>query len=103
MEHKIVDNGLKYVDHDGAPREVKGCNMTVDKFDPYWIWCKQLDRNLVYKTKGRENALLAAISSLLFTVQLRDERINALQRVADIAQRFADEIKPDSEEDYVRY
>lgn len=103
MEHKIVDNGLKYIDHDGAQREVKGCQLTVDKFDRHWIWCKQLDRNLVYKTKGRENALLAAIASLLFTIQLRDERINSLQRVADIANRFADEIKPDLETDHDLY
>ena len=99
----MIDNKLKYIDHDGAQRVVKGCTLTVDKFDRHWIWCEQLKHNLVYKTKGRENALLAAIASLLFTIQLSDERINSLQRVADIANRFADEIKPDSETDHDLY
>jgi hypothetical protein len=71
----------------------------VDKFDRHWIWSNQLDHNLVYKTKGRENALLAAIDSLLFTIQLRDERIAGLQRISDLAQQFADAVKPDEESD----
>jgi hypothetical protein len=71
----------------------------VDKFDRHWIWSDQLDHNLVYKTKGRENALLAAIDLLLFTIQLRDKRIAGLQRIADLAQQFADAVKPDEESD----
>lgn len=68
--------------------------MTVDHLNRHWIWCDYLDRNLVYKTKGRENALLAAIDSLLFTIQLRDERIVGLKRIADLAERFAKEAFP---------
>ena len=90
-----TDIPMNYIDHDGARREVQGCRMTVDHLGRHWIWCEQLDHNLVYKTKGRENALLAAIGMLLFTVQLRDERIAGLQRIADLAQQFADEVKPD--------
>lgn len=90
---------LTYTDHDGARREVKGCRLTVDHLDRHWIWSDQLKHNLVYKTKGRENALLDAIASLLFTIQLRDERIAALQRIADLAHAFADEVKPDEQED----
>ena len=88
---------LTYVDHDGARREVRGCRLTVDKLGRHWIWSESLQRNIVYKTKGREDALLASINSLLFTVQLRDERISGLQRIADLANAFADEIKPDEE------
>lgn len=90
---------LTYTDHEGMRREVKGCSMTVDRLDRHWIWCEQLEHNLVYKTKGRENALLAAIDSLLFTIHLRDERIAGLQRIADLATKFADEVKPDEDDD----
>lgn len=89
---------LVYRDHEGATRKVKECTLTVDELDRHWIWCDQLKHNLVYKTKGRENALLAAIDSLLYTIQLRDERIEALQRIANLAKSFADEIKPDEEQ-----
>ena len=88
---------LSYIDNDGARREVKGCRLTVDHLDRHWMWSEQLQQNLVYKTKGREDALLAAIASLLFTVQLRDERIASLQRIADLATAFAAEITPDGE------
>ena len=72
--------------------------MTVDQLDRHWIWSEQLQHNLVYNTKGRENALLAAIDKLLFTIQLQDERIAELQRVHDLAQRFAVEAFPEEEE-----
>ena len=71
--------------------------MAVDQLDRHWIWSEQLQHNVVYKTKGRENALLAAIDSLLFTIQLRDERIAALQRVHNLAQSFAEEAFGDGE------
>lgn len=93
-----TDGKLTYTDHDGARRVVKGCRMTVDKFDRHWIWCEQLEHNLVYRIKGREDALLAAIDSLLFTIQLRDERIANLQRITSLAEAFADAVKPDAAE-----
>ena len=90
---------MNYIDHDGARREVRGCRMTVDKFDRHWIWSEQIRHNLVYKAKGRENALLAAIDSLLFTIQLRDERIAGFKRIADLAERFVAEAFPEDGED----
>ena len=97
MEKTSTEIPLTYVDHDGARRQVRGCRMTVDQLDRHWIWSEQLQHNLVYKTKGRENSLRAAIDSLLFTIQLKDERIAALQRVHDLAQRFAAEAFPEEE------
>lgn len=94
-----TDTPMNYTDHDGARREVRGCSMTVDKFDRHWIWSEQLEQNLVCRTKGREDALLAAIDGLLFTIQLRDERIASLQRIADLAKRFAAEAFPEDGED----
>jgi hypothetical protein len=85
---------LTYVDHDGARREVRGCHLTVDHLDRHWIWCDQQASNLVWKTKGRENALLASIDTLLFIIHLRDEHIKRLQRIADLATAFADQVKP---------
>jgi len=92
-----MTNKLTYTDHDGARREVRGCTLTVDHLDRHWIWSDQMESNLVYKTKGRENALLAALNSALFSIRLKDERIAALQRIADLAHAFADQVKPDEE------
>jgi hypothetical protein len=86
---------LTYIDYDGARREVNGCHLTVDHLDRHWIWCEQQESNLVWKIKGRENALLASIDMLLFIIHLRDERIKSLQRIADLATAFADQVKPD--------
>ena len=95
MTKTLTEIPLTYIDHDGSNRTVKDCRMMVDQLDRHWIWSEQLQHNLVYKTKGRENALLAAIDSLLFTIQLRDERIAALQRVHDLAQQFAAKAFPE--------
>ena len=84
---------ITYTDHEGASRTVKA-TLTVDSLGRHWIWSEQLQHNLAYKVKGKENALLAAIDSLLFTVQLRDKQIAGLQRIADLAQRFAEEVNP---------
>lgn len=99
MSSPETTTNLTYTDHEGTPREVRGCRLTVDKFGRHWIWSEQLQQNLVYKTKGREDALLASIASLLHTIQMRDERIASLQRVVNLAERFAAEAFP-SEDDY---
>jgi hypothetical protein len=90
---------LTYTDHHGATREVRKCNLTVDHLGRHWIWSEQTQCNLVYKTKGREDALLAALDSALYHIKLKDERIAALQRIADLAYVFADQIKPDEDDD----
>lgn len=88
----MTNEKLIYRDSDGLNREIEGCTLTVDNFGRHWIWSEHLSRNLVYKTVGRENALLSTINSLLFTIHLRDEQIKSLQRVAHLAQGFAAEI-----------
>jgi len=90
-------SALTYRDSDGATREVKGCTLTVDHLDRHWIWSEQLQINLVYKCKGRENALIGAIASLLFTIKLQGVRIAELERIADLAQKFANEVNPPEE------
>lgn len=90
---------LSYRDHEGVPREVKSCTLNQDNLGRHWLWSEALQHNLAYRIKGREDCLMAAINSLLFTISLRDERIAALQRVADLAEQFADQIKPDEERD----
>lgn len=90
---------LTYKDSDNIARVIQGCNHSVDKNGKHWIWSEQLDHNLVYKSATFENALLASIASLLYTIELRDERINSLERIANLAEAFADQIKPDCEED----
>ena len=94
-----TNTSLQYTDSDGARREVRGCHMTTDKAGRYWIWSDTLEHNIAYKEKTREDCLLAAIDSLLFTIELRDKRIAALQRIADLAAQFADAVKPDEPEE----
>lgn len=98
MDENKSDTGLAFADSDGATREVRGCTLTKDKANRYWLWSKSLKHNLAYKSRTREDCLLAAIDSLLFTISLRDEHISALQRIADLAQQFASEITPDENE-----
>ena len=83
---------LTYLDSDGARRELNNCTLTKDKAGRYWLWSEQLQHNLAYKSKEREDCFLAAISSLLFTLQLRDERIASLQRIANLAQEFVEAV-----------
>ena len=89
---------LTYVDNDGARQKVRGCKLSQDKAGRYWLWSDTLQHNLAYRIKGREDCFLAAIDSLLFSIHLRDERISELQRIADLASAFADQIKPDAED-----
>lgn len=91
---------LTYKDSDNCIREVKGCRVSTDKQGRYWIWSDTLKHNLVYKSESFENALLASIASLLFTIELQDARLADLQRIVDLASAFADQIKPDEQETY---
>ena len=90
-----AEYSLVYRDSDGATQKVEGVSLYKDKAGRWWLWSSDLEINLAYKIKEKEDCLLAAINSLLFTIQLRDERIASLQRIADLAQKFADEVKPD--------
>ena len=94
-----TNTNLQYTDSDGARREVRGCSMTTDKAGRYWLWSDTLEHNIAYKEKTREDCLLAAIDSLLFTIELRDKRIATLQRIVDLAEQFADAVKPDEPEE----
>lgn len=85
---------LTFKAFDEPRRPLKGCTLTVDKGGRYWLWSDQLGHNLCYKADSREDALIAAIHSLLGTVRLKDERIASLQRIADLAQQFAEAVNP---------
>lgn len=93
------NTSLKYSSHDGDVRTVKGCKLTLDKTNRYWLWCETLQHNLAYKAETKEYALLLAIDSLLFTIQLKDEQLKALNSINDLALQFANEIKPDKVDD----
>lgn len=89
---------LTYRDSEGIKRELKGIRVTQDKHGKFWIWCPALEHNLAYKSATREDALLASIHSLLFTIELQQKRIDSLQRVYNLAMMLADEVKPDEED-----
>lgn len=92
-----MSEDLTYRDSDGVRQKVRGCTLRQDEAGRYWLWSEVLKHNLAYKIKDREDCFLAAINSLLFSIQLRDERIAKLQKIADLASAFADQIKPDEE------
>lgn len=85
---------LEYLDSDGVKREVEGCTLTVDQFGRHWLWSEQLQHNLTYKIRGREDALISSIDSLLHTIEMKDRRIKELQRIVDLAERFTQEAFP---------
>jgi len=89
---------LSYTDHDGAQRTIEGCTLTIDKAGRYWLWSEQLEHNLAYKERSKEDCLLSAINSLLYIIELKDERIAGLQRIVSLAQKFAEEINPNEDE-----
>ena len=91
----ITKSPLTYKDHESVPRTVKGVSVTEDETGRHWLWSEKLQLNLAYNTKGRENALIAAIASLLHHIELQSERTESLQRIADLARVFADQVKPD--------
>lgn len=91
------NTSLEYTDSDGVRRKLDGLHMSIDKAGRYWLWSADLEHNLAYKENSRDACLLSAIESLLFTIKLRDERISKLQRIANLAQMLADEIKPDED------
>lgn len=90
---------LSYIDSDGRTLTIEGCRLHIDKAGRYWIWSDIVGHNLVYKSKGLDNSLVAAIGSLLHIITLRDERISRLQQIANLALGFADAIKPDEVSD----
>ena len=94
----ITKSQLTYKDHEGVTRTVKGVSVAEDEIGRHWLWSEKLQINLAYLIKGRENALIAAIASLLHHVELQSERIKSLQRIADLASAFADQVKPDESE-----
>ena len=91
----ITKSQLTYKDHEGVTRTVKGVSVAEDEIGRHWLWSEKLQINLAYNTLGRENALIAAIDSLLHHIELQSERIESLQRIADLARAFADQVKPD--------
>ena len=98
----ITKSQLTYKDHEGVTRTVKGVSVVEDEIGRHWLWSEKLQINLAYLIKGRENALSAAIASLLHHVELQSElqseRIKSLQRIADLASAFVDQVKPDESE-----
>jgi hypothetical protein len=86
---------LEYRNQDGTKQKVAGCSLYQDKAGRYWLWNETHECNLAYKIKDKEDCLMAAIDSLLFTIKMRDEKIARLQRVADFATRFVEQMTDD--------
>jgi len=85
---------LQYTDHDGLPRVVEGCKLYQDKAGKYWLWSEQLEQNLAYKEKTLEDALKSSIDSLLFILQLKEERIKKLQFISEKVSALIEQVGP---------
>lgn len=93
-----MSENLTYTDHDGTRLTVEGLSLTQDKAGLYWLWSDALNQNLAYKTKTREDTLLAALDSALFLLSLKQERIDDLSAVRDKVNAFIDSIQGDNHE-----
>jgi len=91
---------LHYRDSDHVVRALEDCSLTQDKAGKYWLWSKQLEQNLAYKSQTKEECLIAAIDSLLFLIQLRDKRTQSLQRIVDLTETFINEVKQEEQNDF---
>lgn len=88
-----MSENITYTDNEGVLRTIKGVSLTQDKTGNYWLWSEQLDQNLAYKTKTREDTLLAALDSALFLLSLKQERIDELSALKDKVYSFIDSIQ----------
>ena len=78
-----MSENITYTNHEGVLRTIKGLSLTQDKAGRYWLWSDQLNLNLSYKTKTREDTLLAALESTLFLLRSKQERIDELSALKD--------------------
>lgn len=91
---------LKYTDQDGYTREIRGeLRLTTDKAGRMWLWSEKLQHNVAYKYKDKEMLLLAAINSLMHTIELQESQIKALSYIKDQVDLFINSIRPDREEE----
>ena len=88
---------LFYQDGEGISRELKGCKLTQAKNGKFYLWSEALGHNLAYNIATKEDALIASIASLLFTIELKNEQIEELKRVQALAMQLADYLKPDED------
>lgn len=93
-----MSENLTYIDPDGIPQTIKSLSLSQDKAGRYWLWHDELEQNLAYKTKTREDALLAALDSALFLLSLKQEQIDKLSLIADKVHAFIDSIRGDQNE-----
>lgn len=89
---------LTYTDHDGIPRTIKSLALSQDSTGRHWLWHEKLEQNLAYKTKTREDTLLAALDSALFLLSLKQERIDELSFIVEKVYTFVDSIQGDKNE-----
>lgn len=92
------ENLITYTNHGGVKQTIEGLSLSQDKAGRYWLWHDGLAQNLAYKTKTREDTLLAALDSALFLLSLKQERIDELSIMRDRVQTFIEAIKGDQDE-----
>jgi len=94
----MSENLITYIDHSGVKQTIEGLSLSQDKAGRYWLWHDGVEQNLAYKTKTREDTLLAALDSALFLLSLKQERIDELSLMHDKVQTFIEAIKGDQNE-----
>jgi hypothetical protein len=89
---------LTYIDHEGAKRILKGVSVSQDKAGRYWLWSEALEQNLAYKVKSKEDMLMSALSSALFLLDLKQEKLDRLQALQEKVMAFVDDVTPKEDE-----
>jgi hypothetical protein len=89
---------LTYIDHEGAQRTIKGLSVSQDKTGRYWLWSEALEQNLAYKEKSKEDMLMSALSSALFLLELKQEKLDRLQELEKKVLDFAYDVSPKEED-----
>lgn len=92
-----MNTSLNYIDSDGAMSTVKGLTVTQDKAGRYWIWSEQLQCNVAYKAKTMEDAVLIALDSLLFTIKLKQEKVDAFYELQNKVGSFIESVQDNEE------
>jgi hypothetical protein len=88
---------LEYVSSEGRKQIVQNVSVYQGKCGRWWIWSEEMAINLAYKEKSLDDALKSAIDSLLFTIQLKDERIKELQVISEAVDAFVQKVTKESE------
>jgi ABC-type uncharacterized transport system involved in gliding motility auxiliary subunit len=97
MRRFNMENFFNYIDSDGAFQNVKGLSIRKDKAGKYWLWSDQLNKNIAIKANNLEDMLKMALNSVLFTVHIKQTRLDTLTELKNKVDAFVEAISVNDE------